>query len=296
MSEVYLSEVEEQINQYFQYQPTSALAKTSLKSYRQALEGKLVPFCKAKGVKRLDESFIQYMDEYVVYMRMSRCKGQTITSYLTITKMLFKFLGIPLEYSYRIPREDKQAQDLKREKRWFTRHDIALCMTYVFKRNHNRNHALIRIMCETGARLNEIATVKYEDIFLFENKIRLGVSKTVPRTVQIWPETSIYLERFLAKKFPTPPMDRTVTVFPGKNRIYKLTTDMLEDLGIKGPKDGRGPHTFRHFLATYLFFEKEADITDIAYLLGDEPDTIKNHYLHPTPEMMSKRLRRASGF
>ncbi len=270
MHELYLSEVENQINQYFNYQPTTALAPATLKSYKIVLWGKLYPFCQLKNIKCLDESFVRYMDAYVEYLSKQACKGQTIQGYLTITKLLFTHLEIPLDYSYRIPRADKQARDLKREKRWFTRRDIALCLTYVFDANHNRNHALVRIMCETGARLNEIASIKYEDIFIREHKLLFGLSKTVPRTVKISPETSIYLERFLSEEFREPPIGKMV--FPGKNQIYKLIIGMLQDLGLKHERDGRGPHTFRHWLATHLYFETGADITDIAYLLGDQRD------------------------
>jgi integrase len=294
MHELYLSEVENQINQYFSYQPTTALAPSSLKSYNLVLFGKLYPFCQLKGINRLDDSFVKHMDSFVEYLKKQGCKGQTIQSYLTITKLLFTHHGYALDYSYRIPRVDKQARDLKREKRWFTRRDIAMCITYIFDKNHNRNHALVRIMCETGARLNEIASIKYEDIFINENKLLFGVSKTVPRTVKVSPETSIYLDRFISQDYSGSPVGKRV--FPGKNQIYKLIIDMLKDLGLKNEKDGRGPHTFRHWLATHLYFEVGADINDIAYLLGDQRDTIQDHYLHPTPDMMANRLKRAAGF
>jgi len=296
MSEVYLSEVEDQINQYFNFQPTEALAESSWRAYQGVLWKKLLPFCKTMGITKLDESFADRINDYVNFLRLQDCKGQTILSYLTITKLLFTHHNIPLKFSYRIPRKDKQARDLKHEKRWFSRIDIARCKTYVFQRNHNRNRALIRIMCETGARLNEITSLKYEDISIQACTLLFGVSKTVARTVKISPETAIYLDRFLRKKFPVPPLDTTITVFPGKNRVYKLVTAMLDDLGLKSQKDGRGPHTFRHWLATHLYFEVGADITDIAYMLGDQRDTIQDHYLHPTPDMMANRLKRASGF
>ncbi|WP_363321033.1 tyrosine-type recombinase/integrase, partial [Desulfobacula sp.] len=53
----------------------------------------------------------------------------------------------------------------------------------MFKINHIRNHLLVRLMCETGARINEIANICVGDIKLKEKAILLSWSKTTPRPV-----------------------------------------------------------------------------------------------------------------
>ena len=68
---------------------------------------------------------------------------------------------------------------------------------------------------------------------------------------------------------------------------------MLEDMGLKNGKDGRGPRTFRHYVATHLFYVGNMRIEDIAVLLGDKVDTIINNYLHPTPLMLRERVAKA---
>jgi integrase len=56
-------------------------------------------------------------------------------------------------------------------------------------------------MCETGARINEIANIRVCDIKLKEKAILLSWSKTTPRPVFFTPETAIYLDKHLERFF-----------------------------------------------------------------------------------------------
>ena len=169
MSISYLSEVESQMNQYFNSQNTMALADSTKALYNAVIRKKLLPFCKEQRIDNLNEKFTDHMDGFGGFLRDKKVSAHTIQSYLTITKLLFTFHGYHIKHTYKIPRQDKQAFDLKHEKRWFSGEDIAKCKTYMFKINHIRNHLLVRLMCETGARINEIANICVCDIKLKEN-------------------------------------------------------------------------------------------------------------------------------
>ena len=106
-------------------------------------------------------------------------------------------------------------------------------------------------MCETGARINEIANICVGDIKFKEKAILLSWSKTTPRPVFFTPETAIYLKKHLDAFFPDPEKDSFKKIFPGKNMIYKIIDSMLKDLGLKTKGDGREPHTFRHYGERY---------------------------------------------
>ena len=166
----------------------------------------------------------------------------------------------------------------------------------MFKVNHIRNHLLVRLMCETGARINEIANISVCDIKLKEKAILLSWSKTTPRPVFFTPETAIYLDKHLEAFFPDSAKDSFKKIFPGKNMIYKIIDSMLKDLGLKTKGDGRGPHTFRHYVATNLRYNFRMDLDHVARLLGDTQKTISSRYLHPTAEMLHNLMNRASGW
>ena len=296
MSELHLSKAEEQVHQYFSHQATKALANETLKTYRIVLQTHLMRFCNQHGITELNnQEFLFHIDDYIDYFRISGCTGQTIQSYLTVTKLLFRFLGMPLVYTYRVPRNDRRAYDLKHEKRWFRDRHIALCRTYRFPTNHTRNHILVRLLIETGAREDEIAHIKIGDVNIRGKRLLLPYSKTIPRTVFFSEETAIHLENLFREKYPDQVSCALMPLFPGKSQIYKIITAMLADLGLKSSGDGRGPHTFRHYFATDLYFVQHVPLVEIGFMMGDTPDTVSKNYLHPTPEMLQNSVRKVSG-
>ncbi len=205
-------------------------------------------------------------------------------------------IGFPIDFTYRIPRIDKQKWDLKHQKRWFSDKEIVMCKTHTFKTNHIRNRILVRLFLETGARVGEIEHIKRGDVNIEQETLLLGHSKTIPRSAFFSQETAIYMEKFFKAKFPDPTQDSFKKIFPGKNQIYKIIDRMLKELGLKSADDGRGAHTFRHFVATDLHYNKGMELTHVAALLGDKPETISSRYLHPTAQMLQSKLKKASGW
>ncbi|MBT7632043.1 MAG: hypothetical protein HN597_20445 [Desulfobacula sp.] len=113
-----------------------ALADSTKALYNAVIRKKLLPFCKALRIDNLNEKFTDHMDGFGGFLRDKKVSAHTIQSYLTITKLLFTYHGHHIKHTYKIPRQDKQAFDLKHEKRWFSGEDIAKCKTYMFKVNH----------------------------------------------------------------------------------------------------------------------------------------------------------------
>ncbi|MBT5973216.1 hypothetical protein [Desulfobacula sp.] len=113
-----------------------ALADSTKALYNAVIRKKLLPFCKELRIDNLNEKFTDHMDGFGGFLRDKKVSAHTIQSYLTITKLLFTFHGHHIKHTYKIPRQDKQAFDLKHEKRWFSGEDIAKCKTYMFKVNH----------------------------------------------------------------------------------------------------------------------------------------------------------------
>jgi len=294
MADHAISNVPALVKFYLNTPNTRSLADKTKRLYGCVLNGKLIPFCDAHGIDTLDDLSDRIID-YAEYLQTSGLSAHSVQQYLTITKIFTAAMGTAIKHTYKIPRAARQAHDLKHQRRWFNDLDIARCKTYRFPFSHDRNHVLLRLMCETGARVNEIANIKLQDIQLDENTILIDTSKTIPRPVFISQETGIYFKRFLSQTFDfeTPGETR---VFPGSCQIWRIITDMLQALGLKSSGDGRGPHTFRHYVATDLYFVRGMELTDVAFLLGDTPDTISSRYLHPNADMLRSRMKKASGW
>jgi integrase len=228
--------------------------------------------------------------------------GASIQQYITVAKIVLRWAGKPTEFTYRIPSAERKASQLKRINRWFNQQDIDACLNHRFGCNHERNHLMIRMLIETGARVRELASVTISSIDLDANTIFLSDSKTEPRPAFFSDETGVLLGLYIERLAPSRRVQLQIVpdeekvcdqLFVSVQQIQKIVNDMLVDIGLKNGKDGRGPHTFRHWCATYLHYVGGMSLTDIGFLLGDKPDMIRDRYLHPTAEMLQGRMKAA---
>ena len=273
-----------------------SLRPNTINLYRNGLQ-KLRDYCNWAGTDNVDlNDFQEHIPKYVDYLKEFDCSGPTIQQYLTIAKMFFKWNGTPVEYTYRIPASERKQAQLKAVSRWFDELEVEMCREYTFpdSRNAIRNRAIVRLLIDTGARVREVSRIKAEDIDLENRTVFLSDSKTEPRPAFFSEDTArallIYKER---AEFDMKWRDR---IFPSTKQVQKIVNDMLIDLGLKNGADGRGPHTFRHYVATWLHYEGGMSIMDIAFLLGDTPKTIEDNYIHPTPNMLQRRVDTAMGW
>jgi integrase len=205
-----------------------------------------------------------------------------------------KRAGHPITLTHRISDGERKKQQRKQLRRWFNEEDIARCLAYTFPNSTPKNALLYRVIImllhDTGARVREIARIEAEHVDIEGRTVWLMESKSEPRAAFFSPTTQVMIENL---KHARRRRNWRGRIFPDAPRITQVVMEMLEDLGLKKPRDGRGPHTFRHYLATRLFYGGNMRIEDIAFLLEDTTDTIVNNYLHPTPRMLRERVSRA---
>lgn len=268
------------------------LAKDTLESYSYSLQS-FVDFAKNR-IQSIDDITEDMLKRYTAHLRTTKkCSATSIQQYVTILKLMLRWADHHVKYTYRMPSKDKKVIKLKRMNRWFTEEDVKRCLEYQFHVFHNRNHLMVRLMIETGARVREIAQVETRDINAVKCTARIRESKTEPRTVFYSQETGKVFG-LVIKDIKNAKMKgkdiKHIKIFPSVKQMKRIVSDMLIDLGLKNTKDGRGPHTFRHYCATYLHYMGGLSISDIGFLLGDTPDMIRSRYLHPTPEMLQGRM------
>lgn len=277
------------IQQYLKSPEVVGLAKSTRSLYTTVL-GYFEEFTKTRRPTRKEAlpAFAKWLEE-------KKLSGPTIQQYLTCSKIFLKWAGHPIEYTYKISSEERKANKEKQLRRWFTEIEVDMCLVYAFPKynpeNALRYRILVRLMAETGARIRELANIKAEDVDLAEGIVWITESKTVPRPAFFSPQTKEMLESLKQVHLVW-----EGNIFPSVDRLKQVVNEMLEDLQLKNGKDGRGAHCFRHFLATRLFYEGSVRLEDIATLLGDKAETIRDCYLHPTPSMLRKRVSSAMGW
>jgi integrase len=236
-------------------QARSDLAKDTLDSYYHSLQA-FVDFS-ANRIQSVEEINTDTLEKYTAYLREHKgCSGTSIQQYVTILKLMLRWADHPIEYTYRLPSKERKLVKLKLMNRWFTEEDISRCIGYRFPVHHDRNHLAVRLMVETGARVREIARITSVDVDMDKQMVWLRESKTQPRAVFFSPETGRVFEKVIQNKQFTM-WNKPVNLFPSVGHIKKIINDMLMDLGLKNGKDGRGPHTFRHYGERYKMVRED---------------------------------------
>jgi len=289
MSYTMRTNVQLKIYKFLNDKSVKRLTKNTQEVYWYALL-QLDNYCKKRKLTVLDPRKFN-MDDYVEWLYKQELNSTSIRHYLTIVKMLFKFLGHPIDYTFKLSQDEIKAIKIKRLRRWFSEDEIEQCLNYEFKNNRVQGELLIRLMIETAARVREISRIIAENIDLNTRTIWVTRTKTDPRTVFFSPYTAELLRSYRLQH-----INWTGRIFPHTSVIRKMITDMLQDLGLKEKDDGRGPHTFRHYAATWLYYEGGMKITELATLMGATVKTIQDVYLHPTPTMLRKRVDKAWGW
>ena len=241
---------------------------------------KMQAFCKSKNINDISELGLNMelyaggLEEYL--------SGKSVAQTITVTKIILRELGIQVEYSYRINRDDIQAHKLKQAERMFDEAEISRLKEWVMTFDGpkgQQNAALIFMLIETGARVGELANLKAKDVDLIRNTAWISRSKTQPRPVIFSDKTKDLLT------FTN--MGDADYVFPGKEAgIRNVVNGILESLDLKKNGDGRGPHTFRHWFATNMLFNGGMKPEHLAYVMGDKVGVVLETYVHPTPKML----------
>ena len=284
------------INDYIQdYRKTphvTSLAKATRDGYSFALRD-LEKFCKQHGIEKIEdvEKNLQRLEKS---FKTKGVTDQTIYHKFTCIKIFLKWAGFPSQYTFSISNTGKKAFKLKHARRWLSQEEIGQCKAYGFSRSANaaRDKLIVALLMDTGCRARELSTLRGGDIELEKGTMFFNDSKTEPRPAFFSRETYELMCGVKARMGST----WVGKLFPNVDRIKKIVTDMLEDLGLKNGKDGRGPHVFRHYFASYLFFCGNLRIEEVATLMGDTVDTVRAVYLHCPVDVLKLKTRRGMGW
>lgn len=277
------------INRYMRSDLVRSRSEQTRMAYQYVLNH-LKSWSNGYGLKTLDETLPDHLPAFCQHLKDQQVSDESVQHYLGIVKTMMRRTGCPIEYTHYVPAEARKKKQAKQLERWFDEDEVARMLAYDFKgyRTPQRNQLLVRLIFDTGARIDEIASIKTADIDLESRTIYLTTSKTVFRPVFISPETADMMRAIM--------LSGAWEGFPGTQQCKKIFLQMLYDLGLKNGNDGRGPHTARHYVATWLHYAGGMEIHDIARLLGDKPETIRDIYLHPTPKMLQRRVDAAMGW
>ena len=162
-----------------------------------------------------------------------------------------------------------------------------------------RDHALLLLLYNTGARVQEIADLRVEDLQLgVRGCVRLHGKGDKWRSCPLWPQTVQLLERLLQAQGAGPLSRRPVFVSRGTHAltrfgIYKIVrrhTGQLEASAATPNRHHISPHVFRHTAAVHLL-EAGVDVNVIRGWLGHVSLDTTNRYAEITTRTKAEALR-----
>jgi site-specific recombinase XerD len=287
-----MTEVKEKITEYLESHRVTSLAKNTRDAYRFSLND-LEALCEKLHIHEV-EHIEAGLPKIASAMQGRGITDQTIYQKFTGIKIFLKWAGYPSQFTFHISNTDRKAFKLKHARRWLTQKELEACRGYVFPKSENglRDRLLVALLVESGCRAKELEVLRGMDIDMPGGSLFLSDSKTEPRVAFFSRETYVMMEKLKRR------MGRRWEgrIFPNVSRIKEIVTVMFKDLGMKNGKDGRGPHVFRHYFASHLFFVGNMRIEEVATLMGDTVDTVRSVYLHCPANVLKSKTRRAMGW
>ena len=147
-----------------------------------------------------------------------------------------------------------------------------------------RDHLLLSLLYNTGARVSEILALQRQNIRQPATVIEIIGKGRKQRSLPLWKSTAAELHRYLA----TLSAEASALVFTNRfgqrltrSGVEKRLRQTVQRALPRCPslKDRRiSPHTFRHSTAMHLL-QAKVDITVIALLLGHETPSTTHHYI-----------------
>ena len=181
-----------------------------------------------------------------------------------------------------ITKKNGQVYRLKENKNRFYFPDEYLTM---FKLLRPKAQHYIRILMNTGARINEARHIKVEDINLDDKWIILRITKTkakkgetrgTPRYIPISSQLAKYLKTYIRKKKLCNVDVLNIPSTPACGLMLKRASAKA---GLKNPRDFSA-HSLRKTMETYLMALNVNDMKIVKHL-GHDFRTAVSHYISP---------------
>lgn len=302
--------ISEAIKDFLIYQEIQNNTPKTIKNYIQNL-GYFVEFLGDKNIKEIS---VEDINNYILYLKKKpKNKGHkyknideneyissvTLQSYIRHLRAFLSycykedFIDFDLSSKVVLPKSTKKVIDILTE-------DEILAIYKYCKGNRKygtRNTLIISLMLDSGLRINEVATIKLDNIYIKEGIIKVFGKGRKERFVPIGNKTKRLLNRYITMYRIEPDIEKYKPFLfidnNGKPISKNAITNVIRRIK-KALKFTRlYPHLFRHTFATrYLI--NGGDITSLKMILGHTSLKIVENYLHIANQYTIQKYRKHS--
>jgi integrase/recombinase XerD len=280
------------------------LARNTQVSYRDTLS-LLLPFAGKHGGHAIDRMTVEHLTPSVVrsfldHLELDRkCSGVTRNQRLATIRSLARFIGMRSPAHVAWCAEMRATPFKKTAKTEIGYLEKAEMDALLAQPNRctalgDRDHALLLFLYNSGARVDEAATLTIDRLQLgAQSSVRLHGKGNKFRTCPLWPVTATSLSRLIANRGKREPVflnrsNQPLTRFG----IHRLVTQYAEQASRTMPSMAEkrvSPHTIRHTTAVHLL-RAGVDINTIRAWLGHVSLDTTHVYAEVDMEMKAKAL------
>ena len=157
-----------------------------------------------------------------------------------------------------------------------------------------RNKAILEVMYSCGLRISELTTLKFSDIFLEDEFIRVEGKGSKQRLVPISGTAIKEIGNYMFDRKPMDVKKGYEDIVFLSNRGKAISRIMVfhfikQYADLADIKKNISPHTFRHSFATHLL-ERGANIRAIQQMMGHEKITTTEIYTHLDREFLRQEI------
>lgn len=285
----------------------------TIKSYRTTLNMYLTFVAKRMNISLSDITFEMLNQEmtssFISHLHNERKNGATTCNHrLICLRSFFKYVS-DMEPTFTIFLNDiKKVPLIKTEQRNIeymseTAVHAMLSTPDITTKKGIRDQFLMIMLYDTGARIQELLSIKIKDIYLSKTPIVSVTGKgRKQRSIPIMPETVTQLERYMNIFHFDSQSDDFLFYIPRKGRKQMMSDDNVRKILNKYRMEARKtcleipenihPHLWRHSRAMHLY-QHGMDLTLIAQWLGHAHLETTLIYAHADTEHKRKAIQKA---
>lgn len=255
--------------------------KNTLLSYENDLK-KFNKYLNNKSIVKVEKKDIL---NFLNLERKNNKSEKTLSHDLTVLRNFYKFLDVNEEINYNPTIDLKYLKVTKTLPHVLSLDEVNLLLDInLNKKQDYRDKAILELTYSSGLRISELTNLKFEDINLNENIVRVMGKGKKERIVPIGDYATHYLNIYIKEYrnlFLKNKQSDYIFLNSSGNKIsrqsiFKMLQKRAKEKGIKTEFS---PHTLRHSFASHML-ENGADLRSIQELLGHSDISTTQIYTH----------------
>jgi integrase/recombinase XerC len=234
----------------------------------------------------LEEVSYGEIRSWIVFLIQKGNSTRTVNRKISVLRSYYKFLMRVGSIERSPLKEHKALKMATKVQLPFSQEEVARVLNSdFFPKNYNGvlQKTILSLFYYTGIRRSELIGLKYEDINLSKDLIKVLGKQNKERLIPLLPEIKVQIKTLLSLQNQSSALRSQGLFFQTENGrklteayVYKTVNDYF---GRVSTKTKKSPHVLRHSFATHLL-DQGADLNSIKDLLGHSSIAATQHYTH----------------